>query len=82
MNRTFANVSLIFKSSGLWLHQSGVLGASPDGIVTKPPFVLVHHDNPFVMMNPEILEVKCPYTARDKTVVEACETVKDFFIGK
>lgn len=27
---------------GLWLHESGVLAASPDGLITKPPQQQVH----------------------------------------
>ena len=37
------------RPSGIWLHSSGVLGASPDGLVGEH----------------EIVEVKCPYSARD-----------------
>lgn len=38
------------KSTGLWLHESGVLGASPDG---------------FVDGEKAIVEIKCPYTKRN-----------------
>ena len=53
---------LTVKPTGLWLHHSGILGASPDGMVPE--------------VN-AIVEVKCPYSARDKTISEACE-LKDF----
>lgn len=53
---------LIVKPTGLWLHHSGILGASPDGLIPE--------------LN-AIVEVKCPYSARDKTISEACE-LKDF----
>ena len=69
--------------SGIWLHESGVLGASPDGIVTKPPVVAVHYQNSLMttLMPPTIVEVKCPYSVRDMTVEYAVEHLKDFFIG-
>ena len=35
--------------SGIWLHSSGVLGASPDGLVGAH----------------EVVEVKCPFSARE-----------------
>jgi len=44
------------QSTGLWLHPTGILGASPDGIVPEL--------NAFV-------EVKCPYSVRDSTIAEA-----------
>jgi len=44
-------------STGLWLHSSGILGASPDGFI--------HDQN-------AVLEVKCPYSARNLTVAQAC----------
>lgn len=53
---------LTVNPTGLWLHHSGILGASPDGLVTE--------EN-------AIVEVKCPYSARDKTIAEACQ-LKDF----
>lgn len=45
--------------TGLWLHHTGVLGASPDGLIPE--------------LN-AIVEVKCPYSVRDKTIAEACKT--------
>ena len=71
--------------TGIWLHESGVLGASPDGFVqgdfnaneTVHPQVL---DQP--VLSPDIVEVKCPFTARDMTIREACQSNKDFFLGK
>lgn len=41
--------------TGVWLHESGVLGASPDGLVGED----------------SVLEAKCPYTQRDLTIEEA-----------
>ena len=40
---------------GIWLDQSGILGASPDGMVGSEC----------------VLEVKCPYTERNSTIKEA-----------
>ena len=39
----------------MWLTQSGILGASPDGLVGET----------------DIIEVKCPYRWRDSTFAEA-----------
>ena len=49
-------------STGLWLHSSGILGASPDG---------------FIQTYNAVLEVKCPYSARNLTVAQTCK-LKDF----
>jgi len=43
------------QETGLWLHESGILGASPDGLVGDDT----------------IIEVKCPYKHRNQTVEEA-----------
>ncbi|XP_065061751.1 uncharacterized protein LOC135688717 [Rhopilema esculentum] len=45
-------------STGIWLDSSGVLGASPDGLVG-----LDH-----------VLEVKCPYTQKDQSLEEALKS--------
>lgn len=71
-------------TSGIWLHESGVLGASPDGFVQgdfrKTDIVhLQQNDQPATL--PTIIEVKCPFTAKDKTIMEVCSSVKDFFLG-
>jgi len=52
--------------TGLWLHESGVLGASPDGLIGA------NH----------ILEVKCPFTARNMTIDEAVTNIKSFCLEK
>lgn len=54
------------QNSGLWLSASGILGASPDGLIGGN----------------EILEVKCPFTQRNMTIDEAISTCKDFFCLK
>lgn len=69
--------------TGIWLHESGVLGASPDGFVQgdfhKTDIVhLQQNDQPATL--PAIIEVKCPFTAKDKTIMEACSFVKDLFL--
>ena len=46
---------LCVEESGLWLQLSGMLGASPDGLIGKNA----------------LLEVKCPFTQRDSTIEEA-----------
>ncbi|XP_056602746.1 uncharacterized protein LOC130419795 [Triplophysa dalaica] len=55
-----------FQESGLWLSPSGVLGASPDGLVGSS----------------EILEVKCPYNAREMTIDDAVKQKKISYISK
>ena len=55
---------------GIWLHESGVLGASPDGIVVVPDGT-----------EKVLLEVKCPYKHRDQTVMQAALSDKDFCLG-
>lgn len=71
--------------TGIWLHESGVLGASPDGFVQgdflKSP--IVHHqqkNQPPTL--PAIIEVKCSFTAKDLTIAEACSSIKDFYLVK
>ena len=50
---------------GIWLDPSGVLGASPDGVVDG-----------------RLLEVKCPYSARDMTITQAVNALgRDFCLG-
>ncbi|KAJ8381087.1 hypothetical protein SKAU_G00018650 [Synaphobranchus kaupii] len=49
---------ITMQESGLWLSPSGILGASPDGLVG---------DNALV-------EVKCPYRERDMTISAAAQS--------
>ena len=44
-------------NTGLWLKESGVLGVSPDGLVGED----------------SVLEVKCPYNARNDTIADAAK---------
>jgi len=59
-----AATHLKVEESGIWISRSGILGASPDG--------LVGHNG--------TLEVKCPYTCRNCTLDEATKNSKDFFL--
>jgi len=60
-----AATALPVKETGIWLHESGILGASPDGLIG----------------NNHIVEIKCPYTARDMTIDEALQT-KSFYLER
>lgn len=77
--------------TGLWLHSNGVLGASPDGLIGVPAAYGFQHQDPDLAallsssvgpIKPDILEVKCPYTARDMTIPEAIRNIKGFCLGK
>lgn len=65
--------TLYIKRTNCHLHSTGlmvnplcpILGATPDGIVCKDG-------------ESGIIEVKCPYAARDFTIKESIENVKDF----
>jgi len=68
---------------GIWLHESGVLGASPDGIVLHPPRTLVHYQSAAARVSlPMLVEVKCPYAARNLKIVDAVRSVKNFCLGE
>ena len=54
------------QEAGIWLDVSGILGASPAGIV-------VHET---------VLEPKCPYTERNQTIEEAIATSPTFCLEK
>ena len=57
--KAFTKVTgLSINETGLWLHESGILGASPDGLVGDDA----------------VLECKCPYTQRNGTIEEACKS--------
>jgi len=64
--------------TGIWLHESGVLAASPDGIVLRSSSV--SPDGADCGLTPYLLEIKCPYTHRHSTVLDAASN-KDFFLG-
>ena len=52
--------------AGLWLHRTGILGASPDGLVGEDT----------------VVEVKCLYKYRTASVSDAIEKEKDFIVQK
>lgn len=57
-----AEKGVVVKPSGLWLHNRGFCGGSPDGLVDES----------------KLLEVKCPYSARDEDVMHIIGT--NFFL--
>ena len=59
--------NLILKGVGFFVDGCGYLGASPDGIVVDDAGRSV-----------KLVEVKCPYKARDKTIEQACSEDKSF----
>lgn len=69
------------QQTGIWLHESGVLGASPDGLVLHPPTCDVNFQTPEARdAVPDIVEVKCPYSAAHLTIYEAVHSLKDFYL--
>ena len=54
------------QETGIWLDVSGILGASPDGIVDHEA----------------VLEAKCPYTERNLAIEEAIATSSTFCLQK
>ncbi len=68
----------IYLNAGIWLHESGELAASPDGLVVLGPTTAVHGN---VTGSPKLVEIKCPYSARDMTVAEAAVAKADFCLG-
>ena len=52
--------------TGIWLDTSGILCASPDGLVEED----------------SDLEAKCPYTERNMTIEEAVNTSPNFCLEK
>ncbi len=61
------NISV--KESGLWLHESGVLAASPDGIISKPDGCSDY-----------VVEVKCPYKYKSQDLRTALNKDQSYFI--
>lgn len=54
---------MVIQERGLYLSDSGLLGGSPDGTVSEDC----------------IVEVKCPWPAKTKTIMQVAES-KDFFL--
>lgn len=68
---------------GIWLHESGVLWASPEyGFVQGDPITcnMNVHLQSKLTASPAILEVKCPFSAREMSIKDACANLKDFFL--
>lgn len=72
------------EETGVWLHESGAIGASPDGIVTHQPHMGILHlqTEAVKYLEAEPIEVKCPYSAKDMKIKDAVETVPGFFLLK
>ena len=75
-------------SSGVWLYDSGVLGASPDGLILRAAshnythqLAAVDDQLEAMALRPAILEIKCPFSCRNMTIPEAIESKKDFCLG-
>ncbi|XP_048732557.1 uncharacterized protein LOC130053051 [Ostrea edulis] len=68
--------------TGIWLHESGVLGASPDGFVQGYPKLQKFHLQGKVAgcISPDIIEVKCPFSAKGMAIKDACANLKAFYL--
>ncbi|WAQ98471.1 hypothetical protein MAR_022844, partial [Mya arenaria] len=67
--------------TGIWLHESGIFGASPDGFVQGDYCGRVHlQEKEQPAMSPDFIEVKCPFSAKDMTITEACHSNNDFYL--
>ncbi|XP_062613222.1 uncharacterized protein LOC134274994 isoform X1 [Saccostrea cucullata] len=67
--------------TGIWLHESGTLGASPDGFIQGESKCKPHLQvKGQVTRTPDIIEVKCPFSAKSMTVSDACANIKDFYL--
>ena len=53
--------------TGIWLHECGYLGASPDA---------------FVVNEDAIVEVKCPWSMRNDDLYVVLQENKEYFISK
>lgn len=70
------------------MHENGVLDASPDGLIRRAATHNYNHQEAemtdvleAMQVRPEILEVKCPFTARNMTIPEAINLIKEFCLG-
>ncbi|XP_062592758.1 uncharacterized protein LOC134254222 [Saccostrea cucullata] len=75
----------VVEQTGIWLHCNGVFGSSPDGLIRRPAAFGFSYQNPglaYILemsnVKPEILEVKCPFSAKNMTIPEAIEKIHDF----
>ena len=60
--------SMVLRKAGIYISDTGFLAASPDGIVSSVGEI-----------DYGIIEIKCPYTCRNMSVVEACSKIKPFY---
>ena len=74
---------------GVWLHESGVLGASPDGIIRRAATHNYYHqiavlaeEVEVMELHADILEVKCPFSCRNMTIPESITSTKEFCLGE
>ena len=51
----------------MWLHSSGILGASPDGLMGD---------------GEGLVEFKCPYSLREVSIKEAVDSGKSYYLKK
>ena len=68
------------------MHESGVLGASPDGLVQRNgqgsvPKHLYYQTPEAKALQPQILEVKCPYKASESTVMALVDDKAPFYLS-
>ena len=78
------NFIVISFSTGIWLHESGVLGESPDALISTAPnksFPVHCQTAAALTVQPQLVQVKCPFTAKDITVQEATSTLKNVYIS-
>ena len=54
-------------ATGLWLHSSGILGASPDGLLPD---------------GKGLVEFKCPWSSRDCSIEETIVNNKRFYLKR
>ena len=59
--------TLSLSKTGIFIDESGYLGVSPDGVVVDEAGHSI-----------KLVEVKCPFSAKDKTVNQACTESKSF----
>ena len=60
----YRKTGLCIEKCGIWLDLSGMLGASPDGLIGKDV----------------LLEIKCPFTQKESTIEEAVCSSKFFIV--
>lgn len=89
--QTFSAPSLTYGKNNENKGKSKYLSQFPDRHIHECGFV-VNNEFPFLGATPDgklcdngtvgILEIKCPYSARDKTIIEACSQISDFYLER